>query len=141
MEMEKQVTFKNWTAKDFTCTFDAKESTFEAGASYIVPLSMANFFATKLAIREMMTGSEADQALPEAKFKELFGKALPNTPVAQLMDKVEVQTFPKAEPIASEAPETATAVNQQAEQAKNEPDGIVPPQEGVKEGEVEGQYE
>ena len=141
MGMEKQVTFKNWTAKDFTCTFDNKTSIFEAGSSYIVPFSMANFFATKLAIHEMMLGSDADQALPEEKFKELFSKALPAITVAQLMDKVEVQTFPKAEPIAEEVPETATIAQQTAEQAKEDVIGTVPAQEGVKEGEIEGQYE
>ena len=80
MIYSKFIWFKNWTNKDFTCTFDSQTTTFKAGKTYQMPAEMALHYAKHLAVRELYTsGNPADESLPQLKFDKFIANALVGT--------------------------------------------------------------
>ena len=99
MEFSKQVFFKNWTATDFTYKYAGEDHTFKAGSTYSMAADIAVHFAQHLAERELFaSGSEKDQALPEAKMTEMMGKCFPGGGIEALTSPLVFEEVTEATP-------------------------------------------
>ncbi len=103
MEFDKSVPFKNWTTKVFECIYGGDMYKFEAGGTYNVPISMANFFAKKMAVQELHAlGTAKGEMLSEPDVQDYMAKCFPvkatSQPAINSFERIDIAVDDVAKP-------------------------------------------